>query len=256
VWIATVRARLLGTVVAAEEAVALAPNHVPAQLALASALLNEKQVSKADTVVRRISRDQAFEARGLKGRVRLLKKDARRAMTEATAGNMVGLGADILGIEPTAGLDWPWIDIQVRALASAQLGKTKEAARWLAGFPAGTLKELRESVAQHAKAAEQLMNAMALLIEESDDKSVPRDAMAVSLARLRVIAGQIDLAVALVSANPERLTTFCTGLSELLWTLETTQSRPTVGADQLRAVCTPNNPHATPITESAECTIP
>jgi hypothetical protein len=253
VWVATVRARLLGTVAAAEEAIALDPNHVPAQLALASALLNEKQVDRASVVLRRIGPDQDFESRGLKGRVHLLKNDARRALTEVTA---EGEGVDILRIEPTAGLDWPWIDFQVRALASAQLGKAKEAARWLAGFPAGSLKELREALEQHTKAAENLMKAMALLLEDSRDKGLPCDATAVTLARLRVLAGQTDLAVALVSANPDRLSAFCSGLSALLWTLGPAQSQSTASTDQLRAMCAPKSPNASPVTEPKECSIP
>lgn len=251
VWIATVRARLLGTVAAAEAALALDPGHVPAQLALAAALLNDKQTHRAAALLRTLPSDEPSEAAGLKGRVRLLANDPRRAATEATRENGVGAGGDALRIEPTAGLDWPWTAVQVRALASAQLGKAREAARWLVGVPVGTLGELREALEQHTKAAQQLMNAMALLIEDSRDLGVPRDAAAVALARLRVLAGQPDAAAALVSASPQRMSAFCTGLSVLLWSLG--PGEPRTQAEQLRALCTPKTPNAAPVTEPMAC---
>jgi hypothetical protein len=260
-WIATVRARLLGTVEAAEQANAFAFDDIPAQLALASALLNENRLELAAKVLRRFNSRDYPEAAALNARMYLLKNDAKRAVTEAMIGKPVAPDLDSFQVsvrrtEPTSGLDWPWIDAQVEALAKAQLGKADEGARRLGGIPVGTLKELREAVAQNTKAAEQLMNAMSRLIEDTRDKGVPRDEMAVSLARLRVIADQTDLAAALVSASPKRLTPFCTGLSSLLWTLGSIQSRPTAHADRLRAMCTPKSPNATPVTEPMECSIP
>jgi hypothetical protein len=79
--------------------------------------------------------------------------------------------------------------------------------------------------------------------------------MAVSLARLRVIAGQPDLATALVSTNPRRLERFCIGLSELLWTAGLDKSKGAVVVDRLRAMCTPEALNAQPLTEPAECSI-
>jgi hypothetical protein len=254
VWIATVRARLLSTVAAAEEAVALDPKHLPAQLALASALLNEKQADRAAKVLRHISAAKLPEAKDLKARMYLLKNNARRAAIEAMAGKPVGVGADIIRIEPTAGLDWPWIDVQVEALTSAELGKEREGVQSLGDVPVGTLKELREAAAAHSKAAERLMKAMARISEDSHEQDVVRDDMAVSLARLRVFAGQTDLAAALVGANSARLTAFCTGLSELLWTLGPSQSASAAG--QLRALCKSKNLNTTLLTEPIECSKP
>ena len=254
-WIDTVRARLLGTVDAAERAEGHDRHHIPARLALASALLNEKKVNRAAEILRDIDSRKFPEAAELKGRLYLLKNDPKRALTEAMVGKPVAPDGDYFrvveyGNEPTAGLDWPWIDAQVRSLAGAQLGKAREAARWLAAFPVGTLKELREALAQHTKAAEQLMSAMAMLIEDTRDKGLPRDSTAVTLARLRVLAGQTDQAVALVSSTPDRLTEFCTGLSEFLWILDLDKPQPASTHEQLRALC-----KGMPRTEPAECSL-
>jgi tetratricopeptide (TPR) repeat protein len=254
VWVATIRARLRGSLSSAEEAAALDPDHFSAQLALIWALLNEGQTERAAKVLRKLKSLRVPGSRGLSARLYLAKDDARGALKEAAAEGPVGSGGDIILPEATAGLDWPWIDPQVAALASAKLGRAKEAAQWLSGIPAGTLPELRAEVTSHTKTAEQLMDAMARTVENVREEDVVRDAMAVSLARLRVIAGQSVLATALVSTNPRRLERFCTSLSELLWTAGLDKSKDAV-VDRLRATCTPEAPNAQPLTEPAECRV-
>ena len=66
---------------------------------------------------------------------------------------------------------------------------------------------------------------MAQTVDNAREEDVVRDEMAVSLARLRVIAGQPDLARVLVSANAKRSESFCTGLSELFWTAGSRRGR-------------------------------
>ena len=255
VWVATIRARLRGSLSSAEDAAALDPNHFSAQLALISALLNEGQTERAAKALRKLNSQRIPGSRGLSARLSLAKDDARGALKEASAEGPVGLGGDVILPEATAGLDWPWIDPQVAALASAKLGRAKEAAQRLSGIPAGTLPELRAEVASHTKAAEQLMAAMARTVENAREEDEVRNEMAVSLARLRVIAGQPDLATALVSTNPRRLERVCIGLSELLWTAGLDKSKGAVVVDRLRAMCTPEALNAQPLTEPAECSI-
>ncbi len=250
VWAATIRARLLGSAAAAEEALAIDPDHVSAQLALASALLNEGQMDRAAKALRKLKQSRTPGASGLSARLSLAKGDARAALKEAVAESPIGLGGDIILPEATAGLDWPWIDAQIAALANAKLGQARKAAQRLSGIPAGTLPELRAEVARHTKVAEQVMDAMAQTVDNAREEDVVRDEMAVSLARLRVIAGQPDLARVLVSANAKRLESFCTGLSELFWTAGLEKG---TAFDELQNMCRINGPNAQPLTEPVEC---
>ena len=190
--------------------------------------------------------------KAMRARIYLLRHDVNRALREATSRPLAIPELDMFMTEPTSGLDWPWLAPQVAALANAKLGRAEEGAHWLSGIPAGTLPELRAEVAGHSKAAEQLMDAMTRKVDNAREEGVVRDAMAVSLARLRVIAGQQDLAIALVNANAKRLEAFCVGLSELLWTAGLDQSKDAV-VDRLRATCTPKTPNARPVTEPVEC---
>lgn len=250
VWIATVRARLLGTVTAAEQAVALDPDHIPAQFALASALLDQGKLDWASKVLRKINVAKAPEVRALKARLYLLKNNARSALAEAKAGPSLGLDGDFLRVEPTSGLDWPWTREQVVALACARLGKASEAAKWLGMGPMGTLPELRGAVANHTKAGEQLMAAMERIVDNPREQDLVRDNTAVSLARLRVLADQPGSAILLVGANPKRRERFCAALAELLWTGGGDKG---AAFDELHDMCRIDGPNARPIIEPVEC---
>ena len=91
VRIATLRARLLGTATAANEALALDPAYLPAQLALASALLDKGRIREASAILRKIDYP---EAKGLKARVRLSRRDYRGAISELDQGGAYLLGGD------------------------------------------------------------------------------------------------------------------------------------------------------------------
>jgi hypothetical protein len=253
VRIATLRARLLGTATAAKEALALDPAYLPAQLALASALLDEGRIQEASAILRRLDYP---EAKGLKARVRLSRREYRGAISELGQGGAYVLGGDIFLLEPNAGLRWPWNDDQVLALAYAELGKADAGARHLWGDHVGGLPELRAAVVQRSKAAQLLMAAMGRLIDESQDMPESRSEMAVALARLRYIAGQTDEALRIVTATPDVRARFCATLPEFSWVLSTGDTRPVPGIDKLEAVCSPSHSNAKAATEPPECLLP
>jgi hypothetical protein len=165
------------------------------------------------------------------------------------------MGADLLLAEPTAGLQWPWVSAQVDALALAQLSKADEAARVLSATPVGTLPELRNAVAGRSRTAVRLMSAMSRIVDDPHEADVVRDGMAVTLARLRIIAGQPEIAEELVTLNQTRLSAFCIGLSDLLWILRSTGERQPVLSGQLRALCQQKGPKTALPIEPPECTL-
>ncbi len=253
VRIATLRARLLGTATAAKEALALDPAYLPAQLALASALLDEGRVRDASALLRKIDYP---EAKGLKARVRLNRREYRRAISELGQGGAYVLGGDIFLLEPNAGLDWPWNDDQVLALAKAELGKADAGARHLFGDHVGSLPELRVAVVQRTKPAQQLMTAMGRLVDESHVAPEDRVEMAVALARLRFVAGQIDEAVGLITASPATRAHFCATLPELIWVLSAGGARPVSQSDRLLSLCSRQITNSKLATEPPGCASP
>jgi hypothetical protein len=253
VSIATLRARLLSTATAAKEALALDPRYLPAQLALASALLDEGRLGEASAVLRKIDRP---EAKGLKARVRLAHREYRGALSELGQGGAYVLGGDIFLLEPNAGLRWPWNDDQVQALAQADLGKADYGARILFSDHVGTLPELRTAVAQRTKAAQRLMTAMGRLIDEARDVPESSAEMAVALARLRFVAGQIDEAVGLITVSPATRALFCATLPEFTWVLSAGGTQPVAESDRLQSVCSPDISQMKLPTEPPECMSP
>jgi hypothetical protein len=250
VWIATLRARVLGTTNAAKEALALDPAYLPAQLALASALLDEGKLREASAVLRKIDYP---EAKGLKARVRLDRREYRGALSELGQGGAYVLGGDIFLLEPNAGLRWPWNDDQVLGLAQAELGRADVGARILLSDHVGTLPELRTAVAQRTKSAQRLMTAMGRLIGESHDEPETSAEMVVALARLRFVAGQIDEAVRLITVSSTTRARFCATLPELIWVLSASGTRPVPQSDGLQSVCSPEISNMKLPTEPPEC---
>jgi hypothetical protein len=172
--IATVRARLLGTLPAAKEAVALAPRYLPAELALVSALLDDGRIEEASAALNSSTLARKAEASGLRARLRLSRRDYRGALAELRRGGRPISGTDGILSEPTAGLHWPWNDGQVHALAEAEVGDANVGALQLTGTHVGTLPELRTAVAQSTKGAQRLMAAMARLLADGSDHASPR----------------------------------------------------------------------------------
>jgi hypothetical protein len=253
VAIATVRARLLGTLSAAKEAVALDPGYVPAELALASALLDDGQIKEASAALSSGVLARSSEASGLRARLRLGRNDYRGALDELERGGRPVLGSDGVLSEPTAGLHWPWTNRQVEALAEAEVGNPNVGALQLTGTHVGTLPELRTAVAQKTKGAQKLMAAMGRLL--ADKQQSPEDivAMAVALARLRFIAGQVDEAVNLISATPERKSHFCATLPEFTWVLSAGGTKPVPPIDKLQSLCISRDSRVKLVSEPSGC---
>ena len=105
-------------------------------------------MDRAAKALRKLKQSRTPGASGLSARLSLAKGDARAALKEAVAESPIGLGGDIILPEATAGLDWPWIDAQIAALANAKLGQARKAAQRLSGIPAGTLPESRAEVGE------------------------------------------------------------------------------------------------------------
>jgi len=248
--IATLRARLMGTALVAKEALALDPSYVPAQLALASALLDDGRVGEASAILRKLDYP---EAKGLKARVRFSRRDYRGAVSELGQGGAYVLGGDIFLLEPNAGLRWPWNDDQVLALAYAELGKADAGARHLFDDHVGSLSELRAAVVQRTKASQRLMSAMERLVDESQDVPESSVQMVVALARLRFIAGQADVALKLLAASSASRSRFCSTLPELTWVLGAGDSRPVPQIDKVNAFCSPANSNAKSPADPPEC---
>ena len=105
--IATVRARAGGTVEDARRAVGLDPSYRPAQVALASALLNAGDAAAADSVMRGVSGLGGLKALAsledgfsILARIRWARGDVAGAIDAA---NRQLTGRDLLGVEPGTG---------------------------------------------------------------------------------------------------------------------------------------------------------
>jgi hypothetical protein len=251
--IATVRARLLGTLPAAKEAVALAPRYLPAELARVSALLDDGRIEEASAALNSSTLARTAEASGLRARLRLSRRDYRGALAELRRGGRPISGTDGILSEPTAGLHWPWNDGQVHALAEAEVGDANVGALQLTGTHVGTLPELRTAVAQSTKGAQRLMAAMARLLADKQQAPEAVVAMAVALARLKFIAGQVDAAASLIAATPQRTAHFCATLPEFTWLMSAGGTRPVPPLDKLQSLCTSRNSKEKALSEPSEC---
>jgi hypothetical protein len=253
VAIATLQARLLGTLSAAKAAVALAPGYVPAKLALVSALLDDGRIKEASAALTSGALARKAEASGLRARLRLSRHDYRGALDELGRGGRPILGTDVILSEPTAGLRWPWNDGQVHALAEAEVGDAQVGALQLTGTHVGTLPELRTAVAQRTTGALRLMAAMGRLLVDKQQSPEYIVAMAVALARLKFIAGQVDEAASLISATPQRKSHFCATLPEFTWVMSAGGTKPVPLIDKLQSLCIPWGPKAKSLSEPREC---
>lgn len=75
-------------------------------------------------------------------------------------------------------------------------------------------------MAQRTQAAQRLITAMGRPADEARDAPPEASAeMAVALARLRIVAGEIDEAIGLITASPTTRARFCATLSEFTWIL-------------------------------------
>jgi len=234
VWIATVRARLLGTLEAAEAAVSLDPKHLPAQLALASAFVDAGEVSKARAIVDGMGRAQVIPRMEIRARLALASHRWRDIFRgEPKEGRFY----DRFFVEPLAGQGWPWLSNQIYALAEAKQGKFRDAASSLgSAIEAGSLPELRDAILRGDEAAVRLIAELKKRVEKGD---VDSDWWLVGLARLQIIAGDVDQAISAVTAMPSSFgkKRFCARVPELLWHAPSIKERTPDAPTRLRVLC-------------------
>jgi hypothetical protein len=233
-WIATVRARALGTVAAAEAAIALDPKHLPAQLALANALIDAGEIARAREIVEGMGRAKVVPREEIRARLALASHRWRDVFRgESNEGRFY----DSSFVEPVAGDWWPWLVNQIWALADAKRGKVREAARSLGwAIEAGSLPELRDAVLRGDEAAVRLMHALQKNVEKG---GIDAEWPSVQLARLEIIAGNVDHAVSLITEKPasQIKKVFCARLPELLWHAPSIKEKTPDAPARLRALC-------------------
>jgi len=151
VRIATVAARLDGSVEAARRAMALDPGYAPARTALAAALAAKGDTSAALTTLAGAASSQSAAALIVRARIKL------------TAGDAVGAHADALAArsarqkepEPTPGRDILRNMEELLGLSSRALGKSQEARKFLERAASLGSAKAREALAEIAPSKHQ-----------------------------------------------------------------------------------------------------
>jgi hypothetical protein len=147
VRIATVAARLDGSIEAAQRAVTLDPGYIPAQTALAAALAAKGDRSAALATLAAAGSGQSAAALSLRARIKLAAGDAGGALADALA---AGNAAQKKQPEPTPGRDIVRDAEELLGLSSRALGKSAEAKKHLERAASLGSAAAREALAEIA----------------------------------------------------------------------------------------------------------